>query len=92
MKVRMKYFARIAELIEKREEELEVKEGILLIDLISFLIDKYGENLENYLLNKKTKKIKDFFKILINGEISQIKDIKIQDNSEIVIIPPVSGG
>jgi len=88
----MKYFARIAELVGKREEELEVKDGLLLKDLISFLIKTYGKDLQEYLLDKETKDVKDLFRILINGEVSQIKNVKIENNSEIVIIPPVSGG
>ena len=82
----------MAELVGKREEELEVEDGILLKDLISFLINTYGKNLQDYLLDKNTNETKDFFRILINGEVSQIKNVKIENDSEIVIIPPVSGG
>ncbi len=92
MKIKMKYFARIAELTGIREEILDVNESILLNDIISSLIEKYGNDLENYLIDKKTNKIKEFFRILINGKISEIENFKIENDSEIVIIPPVSGG
>jgi len=92
MKVNLKYFARIAELTGKKEEQIVFKNQISLLDLLNFLISKYGPELRDYLFEENSNKIKTFFKFLINGKTFKFEDVAIKDNSEIVIIPPVSGG
>ncbi|NHI94407.1 MAG: MoaD/ThiS family protein [Candidatus Lokiarchaeota archaeon] len=92
MKIGLKYFARIAELTGKKEEEFTFENDIFLQDLISFLISKYGDEFKSYLFDENSNEIKSFFKFIINGKLSEYKNVKISDNSEIIIIPPVSGG
>lgn len=92
MRVNLKYFARIAELTGKKEEQIVFKNKISLLDLLNFLISKYGSDLRDYLFEKNSNKVKTFFKFLINGKTFKYEEISIEDNSEVVIIPPVSGG
>ncbi|MHA1786091.1 MAG: MoaD/ThiS family protein [Candidatus Helarchaeota archaeon] len=92
MKIKLKYFAQMAEITNKREEELKFQDGMTLKELISFLVQKYGNNLKNYLLENGTDNVKNFFKILINGKLMDFQDILLTKDSEVVIIPPVSGG
>ena len=92
MKITLKYFARIAELTGKKEEDLLFKNVVSLPDLLNFLISQYGTELRDYLFEENSHKVKSIFKFLINGKTFKFENIVIEDNSEVVIIPPVSGG
>ena len=92
MKITLKYFARIAELTGKKEEDFVFENVLSLPDLLNFLISQYGSNLQDYLFEENSQKVKSIFKFLINGKTFKFENIVIEDNSEVVIIPPVSGG
>ena len=53
----------MAEITNKREEELKFQDGMTLKELVSFLVQKYGNNLKNYLLENGTDNVKNFLKI-----------------------------
>ena len=78
-----------------REEELNLKDGSVLIDLIEKVALKYGEGASNYLFKKSTKKIDPAIQFLINGiNVQKIhfQNTKLKEGDVIAIIPPIGGG
>lgn len=95
MKVRVRYFTTLRELAGIREEELVMKGGGILIELIEKVTSKYGEKAFNYLHVRTTGKIDPSLQFLINGvNAHNLYGFKteLKEGDVVAIIPPVGGG
>lgn len=94
-KVHVKFFASVREAAGFPEDEVELNEGATLLDLIDLLVERYGVELKNQLIDSSGNKPSPHIQYLIDGENSRQRGgygIKIQPGSEIAILPPVGGG
>jgi molybdopterin synthase sulfur carrier subunit len=80
MKIKIRYFASIKEILGKNEEEIEVKEGITAGALKEKLLT----------MNSKITE-KEQLLIAINGSFVDPKK-KIKEGDVVALFPPVSGG
>ena len=81
MKVKVLFFGPIREKLNRSSEWLEVQEGISVYKLKKFLVDNYPS----------LKRLK--FAIAVDGEFcSDTYILKKKSETEIALIPPVSGG
>ena len=89
--VNIKFLARFKEITG--EKTLEIDYTGSLSDLIDLLINKYGNNIKEALLGKNGK-IKNYIKILVNGEdVNSLESDDITENEdEIVIFQAIAGG
>lgn len=89
--VNIKFLARFKDITG--EKELEIDYDGEMSTLIDLLVEKYGEEFKEALLNKEGE-FKDYIKILINGE--DIRTINgsetIGKEDEIVIFQTIAGG
>ncbi len=93
MKVRVKFFTTLRELVGKREEEFEFDQPLELVDVLELLADRYGPKARDYLF--EGGRVRDFLQLLINGiSATALKGLKteVKDGDVIAIIPPVGGG
>ncbi|MEM2144679.1 MAG: ubiquitin-like small modifier protein 1 [Candidatus Jordarchaeaceae archaeon] len=94
MKFRIKVFAAIREITKTREIESEVESSITVRDAIKLMINKYGERLAEYLLEKNGEP-KPAFLLLVNGvSIKELKGLEtpLKDGDVLAILPPAVGG
>lgn len=94
IKVKVRFFTKLRELVGNREDELEFKEPITAADLLSFLVKRYGSNFKNYIYGEDGK-VKSFLQFLVNGRsITTLEgfETKLKNGDVIAIIPPVGGG
>lgn len=95
MKVTVKFFTILREIIGKREEQLELAEDSTLNDLLEKLSQKHGSKVAEYLYKKRTKQAESSLQFLVSGvSVNTLQGIKTKlKNGDIVaIIPPVGGG
>ena len=81
--MKIKYFAWIRELTKKNEEDLDIDEIQNLEKLKKFLITKYP-NLQKHF-------DQEILRFAINQEYV-VENIDLNEDDEIAIFPPVSGG
>ncbi|HYW00938.1 MAG TPA: MoaD/ThiS family protein [Candidatus Acidoferrum sp.] len=94
MKVTVQYFAIIRELVNLREEVLNLKDGITVLELLAFLSSKH-EKLKEYIIDPKTGEPRTSIQYLLGDKlISALNGFSttLQDGSVFAIIPPVGGG
>ena len=94
IKVKVRFFTRLRELVGKREVELEFKEHITAADLLSFLDERYGSGFKNYIYGEDGK-VRSFLQFLVNGKsVSALEgfETRLKNGDVIAIIPPVGGG
>jgi len=94
MKITVKYFAALREIVGKKEDLLELDADLTVENLLEALSDKYGEEFQEYIYNEEGR-LRENLQFLIDGKsISTSKGIKtkLHNSSQFVIIPPVGGG
>lgn len=74
------------------DNEIEINHNSTLDELLIVLKGKYGSDFEEALFNEEGE-IKDYMKLLVNGEDSQnLGDYLFQDNDELIIFQTIAGG
>jgi molybdopterin converting factor subunit 1 len=79
MKVRVRFFARCREIVGAKQKELEIEDDMLLKDLKELLMLEYPDLKKLRLL------------ISLNHTYADL-EIKLKEEDEIAVFPPVSGG
>ena len=95
MRIKVQYFAAIREIVNQREEILEVDQGTTVLDVLNVLAKNHGEKFRDYVFDPQTKAPRPYLQFLVNEEsVSSMNGLStaLADNSTIAIIPPVGGG
>lgn len=95
MRVKVQYVGVIRSKLGKTEEEVEIKEGASISDLLIRLAKTYGENLKS-LFDEDEKNVLDpSYIATINGVlIGQLQGMKtrLKENDRISLMTLISGG
>jgi len=95
LKIKVRYFTTLRELARTMEEEIEMKNGATLVDLLEKIVLKYGETAFNYLYDEKSGAIDPSIQFLVNGvSIRNLQGIRteLKDRNVVAIVPPIGGG
>ena len=97
MKVAVRFFAALRELIGKKVEFLEFSdsEDITVEKVFKRLNKLYKDKFIQYVFDEKTGEVKDYLTLLVNGRnITALNDMKtrLMDGDVLAILPPVGGG
>lgn len=85
----------IKEIIGQREVEIELPENSRLSDLITNMVEKWGNDIASRLLEPGGNNILSYIRLMVNGkDIAFLDglDTVLCDGDEVIIFPPVSGG
>lgn len=98
MKVKIRFFTTLRDLVGLSEEEINLEDDLTLADIIDFIAKKHGEEARNYLYRDgEIRKAGPSIYLLVNGRNSRLLKglkTKIRDGDVIDIIPisTVTGG
>ena len=97
MKVAVRFFAALRELIGKKVEFLEFSdsEDITVEKVFKRLNKLYKDKFIQYVFDEKTGEVKDYLTLLVNGRnITALNEMKtrLMDGDVLAILPPVGGG
>ncbi len=97
MKVSVRFFTMLRELIGKKEETLLFPKGenVTVHMVLKKLAEKYGKGFVEYVYDSRTGEPRGFLQFLVNGRsISSPKELdeELADGDVLAIIPPVGGG
>jgi molybdopterin synthase sulfur carrier subunit len=94
MKVTVKFFTTLREIVGKPQEQIEFHEAVTINDLLQQLERRYGEKYTRYVYNEKGN-VRGHLQFLINGKSitnQQGLNTKLKENDILAILPPVGGG
>jgi molybdopterin synthase sulfur carrier subunit len=97
LRVSVRFFTTLKELVGKREETLEFsdKEIVTVNSVLKRLSERYGKGFIEYVFDDKTGEVKGFLQFLVNGRSASTLnglDTKLRNGDVLAIIPPVGGG
>lgn len=94
MKVTVKFFTTLREIVGKPQEQIELSEAVTVKELLQQLGEKYGENFTRYVYDEKGV-VRGHLHFLINGKSITTRQglkTKLKENDILAILPPVGGG
>ncbi len=91
MRVKLRYLGLVRNRLGKKEEEMELKEGSFLSELLNKLAEIYGENLKNLLGSDTESRVDPSIVITVNG-ISRTSDLRLHEGDHVAIMTLISGG
>jgi molybdopterin synthase sulfur carrier subunit len=93
--VRVRTILTLKKVLGKGEVEFPVPEGTTLRELLTMIVDRWGDELASRLFNRKTGAILPHIRLMVNGRdiafLDRMETI-LQDGDDVLILPPVSGG
>ncbi|UCE16872.1 MAG: MoaD/ThiS family protein [Candidatus Bathyarchaeota archaeon] len=95
MKVRVRYLGFIENMLKKREEEFELREGSLLSDLLDKIAGIYGEPFQKEVYEPGLKDVKTGFVVIVNGVlVGQLHgvDTRLNEGDSVILMTLMSGG
>ncbi|MGY5855354.1 MAG: ubiquitin-like small modifier protein 1 [Candidatus Thorarchaeota archaeon] len=90
--VLVKFFATVREVTGVKSIELEAEN---IRELLQLLVQTYGNEFKETVLNGDTGELKQFFSCMINGKRIELLDgyeSVLKDNDAVALFPPVGGG
>lgn len=94
MKVTVKFFTTLREIVGKPQEQMELSEAVTVNELLQQLEEKHGEKFTRYVCNEKGT-VQGYLHFLINGKSITTRQglkTKLRENDILAILPPVGGG
>ena len=85
----------IKKILGKGEVELSVSEGSTLGELLTTMVNRWGNELAANVFGAESGNILPYIRLMVNGQdIAFLNGIKtvLQNGDEVLILPPVSGG
>jgi len=97
MRISVRFFTSLREIIGKREESLDFPEGeaVTLDKVLKKLGKRHGEGFTEYVFDRHTGNVKGFLQFLVNGRSAptiNALETELSDGDVLAIIPPVGGG
>lgn len=94
MKVSIRFFAALREIIGKKEETLDFRRGreVDIEKVLKRLAELHGKDFTEYVYDTQTGDVHGYLQILVNEKIAKALTTKLKDGDVLAIIPPVGGG
>ena len=97
MRVSVRFFTTLREVVGKREETLEFPRGetVTVDKILKRLTLHHGKKFVQYVYDSKTGEVKGFLQFLVNGRSASSFEglaTRLADGDVLAIVPPVGGG
>ncbi|HJW66117.1 MAG TPA: MoaD family protein [Candidatus Bathyarchaeia archaeon] len=97
MRVSVRFFTSLREIIKKKEETLEFSdsEKVTIGMVLETLSQKHSKNFTDYVYDVKTHEVRGFLQFLVNGKSASTLNglqTELNDGDVLAILPPVGGG
>lgn len=95
IKIKVYTIMELKKVLGQREFEVSIPDGSTVKDLLSWMIDKWGNQLSAHLCKPGSDSILPHIRLMVNGRsIEFLKGMEtvLQDRDEFLMLPLVAGG
>jgi molybdopterin synthase sulfur carrier subunit len=95
IKVKISTILALKEIIGQREFEVSIPRGSTVRDLLSWMVNRWGDNLSPHLFKPGTDSLVPHIRLMVNGrsiEFLKGMDTVLQEGDEFLMLPIVAGG
>lgn len=92
MKVTLRYTSQLATAAGTSEEDIEVADGIGLVELLGNLSKQHGPEFSKFVVNDDGNPVPTLVVAINNNQVDLRDEISLEDESEVILITPMSGG
>jgi MoaD family protein len=94
LKVSVRFFAALREIVGKKEETLEFAEGkdVTVERVLKRLTALHGKDFAEYVYDAQTGEVRGYLHLLVNEKNVKGLEAKLKNDDVLAIIPPVGGG
>jgi molybdopterin synthase sulfur carrier subunit len=93
LKVSVRFFAALREIVGKKEELLEFldEDRVTVARVLKRLARLHGKDFVEYVYGAQMSEVRGYLQLLVNQKSATLKT-KLKDGDVLVIVPPVGGG
>ena len=95
MKVKVYTILALKKIIGEREFEVSIPLGSTVKELISWMVNKWGDNLSSHLFQPGSDRLLPHIRLMVNGrgiEFLNGMETILQDGDEFLMLPLLTGG
>jgi|TARA_B110000495_G_scaffold170840_1_gene158787 molybdopterin converting factor small subunit len=92
MKITLRYTSQLATAAGTSEEDIEVADGIGLVELLGNLSKEHGPEFSKFVVNDDGTPVATLVVAVNDTQVDLRNDLSLEDNSEVILITPMSGG
>ena len=97
MRVSVRFFTSLREIIKTKEETLDFsdKEKVTVGKVLETLSQRHGKEFTDYVYDVETHEVRGFLQFLVNGKSALTLNglqTELRDGNVLAILPPVGGG
>ena len=92
MKITLRYTSQLATAAGTSEEDIEVADGIGLVELLGNLSKEHGPEFSKFVVNDDGTPVATLVVGVNDTQVDLRNDLSLEDNSEVILITSMSGG
>lgn len=92
MEIKLKFTAQIKDIVGTNADTISVEEGTKLQDVLSALVDKYGNDFKSILFDENGLYRHSNLIVVNQSQVNYDDNVTLTDGVEITLMSPISGG
>ena len=92
MKITLRYTSQLATAAGTSEADIDIANGTVLVELLRNLSEQHGPEFSKFVVNDDGNPVPTLV-VAVNGtQVDLRDDVSLEDESEVILITPMSGG
>ena len=92
MKITLRYTSQLATAAGTSEEDIDVADGIGLVELLGNQSREHGPEFSKFVVNDDGNPVPTLVVAVNDTQVDLRDDLSLEDESEVILITPMSGG
>ena len=92
MRITFRYTSQLATAAGTSEEAIDIADGTILVEMLRNLSEQHGPEFSKFVVNDDGHPVPTLV-VAVNGtQVDLRDDVSLEDESEVILITPMSGG